>query len=163
MYVHSCVENSNAEIIFLYFRIDKNYESTCPCKPILECPTLSRLLVLLGSIPQKHIEYTNGRNYAHSKLCNARPGTVKCCYESPTNTSLLESNSVEILSTGDKLISSVEDLIFAVIGSKPKAWFVDVIAYCETTSISFGENCQFPFVYKDKVYYGCTKDLGNQI
>ena len=47
-------------------------------------------------------------------------------------------------------------LIIVAIGLK--ACLVN--AQCKTTS---GDTCQFPFVYNGKVYYGCTKDLGNQM
>ena len=47
-------------------------------------------------------------------------------------------------------------LIIVVIGLK--ACFAN--AQCKTTS---GDTCQFPFVLNGKVYYGCTKDLGNQM
>ena len=69
----------------IFFRNDVDYDdSSCPCKPYRQCSTLRRLLTLLGEIPKKHIEYSNGINYMKTKICDKRTKKVYCCNYTPS-------------------------------------------------------------------------------
>ena len=69
----------------IFFRNDVDYDdSSCPCKPSRQCSTLRRLLTLLGEIPKKHIEYSNGIKYMKTKICDKRTKKVYCCNYTPS-------------------------------------------------------------------------------
>ena len=95
-------------------RNDVDYDvSTCPCKPYQQCSTLRRLLTLLGEIPKKHIEYSNGIRYIRTKICDKRTKKVYCCNYNPS----LASTSRPILKPHNDDVSS-DNIIHMYIKSK---------------------------------------------
>ena len=46
---------------------------------IVQCLTIRRLFAILRSISKKHVEYSNGKNYLQSKICDRRTRQIYCC------------------------------------------------------------------------------------